>query len=280
MSSGVGASLTVGVQSITVSSAVDSDNNVYSTTSNSAGFFALIDATLPYLWLPRDVCDAFESLFKLRYEPATGHYVLNETVAEQNRKQKKTISFQLGGELGPNLDSVTIRLPYEAFDLRGSPPTFKTPTPYFPIRRSKNNTSIIGRAFLQEAMLVVDYEHKNFSLTQVEFPRLGVPAQILAIGHTSGNTTKTGRQIGAVLAPGIVVPCVTLLLFSVAWCLMRRRSSRATAIEISHEGTPELPDTCRSELRSPSPPVYYKEFKEMISPLEISPLDRFELPAK
>jgi hypothetical protein len=274
MSSVVGASLTVGVQSITVSSAVDSDNNVYSTTSNSAGFFALIDATLPYLWLPRGVCDAFESLFKLRYEPATGHYVLNETVAEQNRRQKKTISFQLGGDLGPNIDSVTIRLPYEAFDLRGSPPTFKTPTPYFPIRRSENNTSIIGRAFLQETMLVVDYEHKNFSLTQVKFPRLGVPAQILAIGHTSGNAPKTGRQIGAVLAPGIVVPCVTLLLFSIAWCLMRRRSSRARAIETSHETQEMEAEEFPSELQSPSPPDYTREFEKMPSAW-----DRVELPA-
>ena len=272
MSSAVGASLTVGVQSITVSSAVDSDNNVYSTTSNSAGFFALIDATLPYLWLPREVCDAFESLFKLRYEPATGHYVLNETVVEQNRRQKKIVSFQLGGDLGPNIDSVTIRLPYEAFDLRGSPPTFETTTPYFPIRRSKNNTSVIGRAFLQEAMLVVDYEHKNFSLTQVKFPRLDVPAQILAIGHVSGNASKTKQQIGAVSAPGIAIPCVTLLLFSIAWCLMRRRSSRVRVIEISLEGTKDMEEPVPSELQSPSSPNY-RDFEKMKS------ADIAELPA-
>jgi hypothetical protein len=68
---------------------------------------------------------------------------------------------------------VNITLPYDAFDLQLSYPylpntTYADPSKYyFPLRQAANETQyVLGRAFLQEAYLITDYERNNFSIHQ------------------------------------------------------------------------------------------------------------------
>lgn len=69
--------------------------------------------------------------------------------------------------------------PYAAFDLELSYPyphlnatQASPPTNYFPLRKAANATQYtLGRSFLQETYLIVDYERNNFSISQAAFPQ-------------------------------------------------------------------------------------------------------------
>lgn len=58
-----------------------------------------------------------------------------------------------------------VTLPYAAFDLTAEYPLVSNSSRYFPLQRAANDTQYtLGRTFLQEAYLVVDYERSNFSV--------------------------------------------------------------------------------------------------------------------
>lgn len=164
------STLVAGVQSITVSSSAPAGGNVYSATAGSSGFFAVVDSSTPYLWLPPAVCDAFERAFALTYDSASGRYLVNDTARERNRARGMLVSLQVGNALETGTDSVSIDMPYDAFDLEAGFPLFPTATRYFPIRRAVGGVSVVGRVFLQEAMLVVDYGRRNFTVGRARFP--------------------------------------------------------------------------------------------------------------
>lgn len=160
--------LIVGVQSIM---AINTLQAVTSLTSTATSHFSYIDSTVSHLWLPRAVCDAFEQAFGLTYDSHTDLYLVNDTIHAQLQSLNPTITFKLGdttAETGQNID---ITLPYAAFDLQASKPYYQNATNYFPIRRGANDTQyVLGRTFLQEAYLIVDYERSNFTVAQTVFP--------------------------------------------------------------------------------------------------------------
>lgn len=249
--------LVVGLQSITYS---DSNTEGSPLISYGDGFLALIDSTLPNIWLPLSACDAFATAFGLTFNSLKLIYIINSTMHDANIKNNASVTFQLG-----NLDTggavVNITLPYASFDLNftTNDPNVSNTTAYFPLRQAQQNTQYtLGRAFLQEAYLIVDYERKNFSVSQCDFS--GKPSHIVAISSVNATdanapgaspspsatpsgvagadqNSSSGLSSGAIagLAIGIIVLAI-ILASAVLFILWRKRKARGR-----HETAAELP---------------------------------------
>ena len=138
--------LVVAIRSITATDAP-------STSLLPKSIFALIDSTIPHIWLPKEACQAFEQAFDLgdAYDPIHNLYTINDTLHEALQKRNASVKFELANDLnsGPTVD---ITLPYAAFDLQVGSPTFDSATRYFPLRQASNDWQYtLGRTFLQES---------------------------------------------------------------------------------------------------------------------------------
>ena len=117
----------------------------------SEGIFALVDSTIPHIWLPLETCRAFEAAFGITYDPVSNLYLLNDTQHESLLKQNSSVTFQLADALNGGA-AINITLPYGSFDLEVGPPLVKTQTRYFPLRRAKDESQYtLGRTILQES---------------------------------------------------------------------------------------------------------------------------------
>jgi hypothetical protein len=153
-------------------------------------------------------------------------------------------------------DSVSISFPYAAFDLTAKPPyqLINKTSRYFPLRRAENDTEYtLGRTFLQEAFLTVDWERQNFSVSQNSWVAGAqqhlVPIQ--SINGTTGNgtvggaapaTTKVTPLSGGAIA-GIAVGAIAILLLSAVLALMYLRSRRKQSKEVDEEPNTKTMDT-------------------------------------
>ena len=129
-------------------------------------------------------CQLFEEAFGLTYDPNTDLYLVNDTTHASLLQLNPTIAIKLGVSQfdGPSVD---INLPYGAFELQASSLFYPNATNYFPFRRAANSTQhTLGRTFLQEAYLIVDYERSNFSVNQAVFIEPS-PSHIVTIHSTN-----------------------------------------------------------------------------------------------
>lgn len=135
-------SLTIALNSITVDSALDGGSSPLATPIQVS-----IDSSWPYLELPRAICTRLESSFGLSFDPATGLYLVNSSTHSALERLNASLSFGFGN----TTRGVKITLPYASLDLNASAPFYLSPTRYFPLRVSKNDSAaVLGRAFLQE----------------------------------------------------------------------------------------------------------------------------------
>ncbi|KAF2274419.1 acid protease [Westerdykella ornata] len=203
-------------------------------------FTMYIDSTVAELYLPKEVCAAFEREFGLKYDNATDLYLVDDALHESLLAENPTIVFSLGQKFSTNA-TVDIELPYAAFDHTAKWP-YRNLTEdhrYFPIRRAeRENQFVLGRTFLQEAYLVVDWERQNFSVSQCNWT-YGVPKQIVPIlspvytgedipGHAPKHGTaslplSTGAIIGIAIGGGFTF---AMLGFALGWFFWRRRQRR------------------------------------------------------
>ena len=191
---------------------------------------ALVDTTLPFIWLPMSVCQVFEQAFGLVWNESNQYYLVNDTTHQQLVKQNPIVTFELGNStLGK--PSVNITLPYAAFDLQASSPIFQNGTNYFPLRRASNASQYtLGRTFFQEAYLLVDYEQSNFSISQGLFSANNT-ANIITIDHSTQNwatNTTSGSQPSHHISRPIVIGTavalsVAIVVFSVLAIILFRR---------------------------------------------------------
>ena len=138
--------LVVALQSITYS------NSSTQTPLLSQGINALVDSTVPYLWLPQSACDAFVQAFGLTWDPIHNLYTVNDTSHKANVKHNASVIFQLSNNLIGGGPSINITLPYSSFDLVATSPLVSSQTRYFPLQRGNDDTQYtLGRTFLQES---------------------------------------------------------------------------------------------------------------------------------
>ena len=133
--------------------------SVYSTeesgkTTNllSDGILAYIDSTVPYIILPPSACEEFENAFGLEYDDASGLYLVSDTLHTSLQSRDANFTFVLSNTISGG-STISITLPYAAFDLSVSSPHVNNTSKYFPLKRGNDTTYTLGRTFLQEALV-------------------------------------------------------------------------------------------------------------------------------
>lgn len=287
-------SLVVGVQSILYTPDPDVESNTFSFTTG--GFSAVIDSTLPYLVLPKDICDKFTQRFGLELDRTTGLYTVNASAHDRNIQQNATVSFKIGSGPDNSPKFTTITLPYAAFDLQASSYISDNVTSYFPLRNAGTGTSILGRTLLQEAYIIVDYQRANFTIAPAHFSDPMPAENLVTIYNTtyippksSGKTSGGGISGGAIAGIVIGIVAVFLLLGLGAFFYWKKR--RNAKAKMLNQGDPAEIDTTAaggevkhrrvSELTGSEPPhspnskpggTYYGGDHKRIGPIsEMSP---------
>jgi hypothetical protein len=233
LSADVTRDIVVGVQSIL---------HTGSTTTEllPTPIYAFVESTDPNIWLPVESCLLFEKVFGLTWDDSTSMYLLNDTQYSILSNSDPTVTFRLAVSTAGGMTG-DITLPFKAFGLRANYPYVPQSTYYFPLKRASNSSQYtLGRVFLQEAYLTVDYDRKNFSLSQCTFVQ-GASPQVLSI---LGPTAKNESLNGTVNVPGttnddsqrgntaIIVSCVIASILVVLasgigfWCWKKRKSSK------------------------------------------------------
>ncbi|KAF2689795.1 acid protease [Lentithecium fluviatile CBS 122367] len=236
--------------------------NTYSGTVNLLDLdqptYIQIDPTVPHLWLPASTCDRIATAFKLHYDNTTDLYLVNDTIHAELQLWNPTITIGLGATADPT-QRVNVVLPYGAFDLQASHPIYPNATNYFPIRRGYNESMYtLGRTFLQEAYVKVDYERGSFSVHQALFPATNEKQQVFPIvapgmdptisATRSGNRLEKGAITGLVIG---IIAFVSLAAFFITRYLRRHRRTEVSQPR-SEDSSEELPSEGRHEKDGPA----------------------------
>ncbi|KAJ4297547.1 hypothetical protein N0V90_005439 [Kalmusia sp. IMI 367209] len=260
--------LTVGVDSIIATDTLKGTQSL-----SSSAHFSLIDSTVPHLWLPRDICDAFEEAFGLTYDSQTDLYLINSTMRDQLQARNPSITIKLIDSLeGAATNFSNIVLPYSAFDLQASYPYYENATRYFPIRRAANDSQYtLGRTMLQEAYLIVDYERANFTLAQAAFTDPLPSANILTIYPPGFSSATSNSRLSTAAKAGIAIACIAFaILTAFVYLFYRRRRRRSAHKNPSELGGRPISEAASSAVAPTAP-------RKLSGPQELSGTPRAEL---
>ncbi|CAN9422457.1 unnamed protein product [Alternaria alternata] len=258
--------LVVGIVGITANTTSEEDIDLMKTDDVTM----YIDSTIAELYLPVEICQAFEDAFGLQYDEATDLYLVDDKLHQSLLAQNPSVTFTLGQKFSTDA-TLLITLPYAALDLEATPPYrgLKEKTRYFPIRRGGESRQwILGRTFLQEAYLTVDWERQNFTVSAVDWT-FGKAPEILpivsptyAVAHS---TPPKKKPLSSTAVIGIAVGggfFVALLLCAIGWWFWHRRHKRkleaikakyeaeAAAAAVTKMDPPVLEETPTSPVRS------------------------------
>ena len=220
-------SLLVGIQSISSVNENGTTNNLLPT-----GIMAFVDSTEAQIWLPVEACQAFEKAFGLTYNTTNGFYLVNNALHTQLQAQNASVTFTLGSTVSGG-ETVNITLPYNSFDLTLTPPAanLSSSTKYFPLRRADNDTQYtLGRTFLQEAYLTVDWERRNFSISECLFAE-NMQQNLLAIQSPSDKTNSGGSSTGKTVGIAVGVVVGVLVIVAVIGAILWRKHLTKVRLE-------------------------------------------------
>ena len=211
-----------------------------------SSFIPAIDSTLPFLSLPEAVCDNMAKALNLTYNTTLDLYLLSDSQYNQFQEMNfLNLTFSLSSpdnndNFGDPLavDGVvnvtlplaaftsTLRYPFKNGDIKYG----QSAVPYLSVRKSLDNTTTLGRSFLQETYLVTKYDEQKFSIHQAAFPHSGASAMDLAPiqqpdnspypspGSKKSKGLTPGQMAG--IAVGVIAAAAICL---VGWFLFRRR---------------------------------------------------------
>ncbi|KAJ4982753.1 eukaryotic aspartyl protease [Stagonosporopsis vannaccii] len=225
----------VSVQSLSITS-----TNGTTTRVLSDGIKATIDSNTPDIWLPTSVCDELASALGLTYFEEADRYIVTEPARSGLKSSLPVFSFILGISATGG-STISIDIPYGAFDLQATFPIFSAPAYFFPIRRAANESQFtLGRAFLQEVYLSVDWERNVFNISQALFNSPPLVQDIVTIepvdrleelnpqANDPGGSTvslSTGAIAGIAIGSLILIVLVALGL----WVYLRKHKRRKIA---------------------------------------------------
>jgi len=155
----------------------------------STGEDVFPDPGVPYMYLPKDTCDAIAAHLPVTYNADFDLYLwdTNSPAFADIVSSPHTLafSFQNGGQ------TETINVPFALLNLTLDSPLTARPTPYFPCRPWDATTGVpyhLGRAFLQAAFLSHNSNTNKHFLAQAPGPD-SLPKNVKKIGST--DTTLT-----------------------------------------------------------------------------------------
>ncbi|KIW00999.1 uncharacterized protein PV09_07517 [Verruconis gallopava] len=235
----------------------------------------VIDSTLPYLYLPSSVCDQLASRLSLTYDGSTDLFTVGDAALASNRNAIDQVRIAVADTQNSG-NTTSITFPYDAFNLNATWPTYdqNQSQPFFPIRRAPGNTYILGRAFLQEAHVSVDFERAYFNLSQASFPASQASSNLVPIYNASvtesGFPSSSSSHLSRGAIAGIVVGAVSgalLLLALVLWVLFSRRRREQEKRHSQHEHILSSPKM--SEIIPPLSPAAASSYdRDHISPID------------
>jgi hypothetical protein len=214
-------------------------NGTFSATFGLPTLQLALDSGVSQLWLPKLVCDTLAEALGLTFDPSTELYLLNTTAHDKLRDLAPEFTFTLSAN-STSSETVNIVLPYAAFDLEIGQPFYNTSKYYFPIRRAADEKLyVLGRAFLQEAYLVVDWERGNFSLSQARHHT--TERNIVPIQSVNDGTAKRSGSKPGVIA-GIVVAISAVVMIAAGACYVLLRRKRSLAAHVADDIASPYPD--------------------------------------
>ena len=228
---------------------MDGGDNSDSLVPPDDEYYFKIDSSTPFFWFPENMCESFAKSFGLEYDEKLDLYLYGTNWTDDSRfdylvDKNLILTFTLSDYPGSDL-SVEIQLPISAFDHKLTYPYNYPHGPklgdrgvrYFPMRKANDSKQYtIGRAFLQEAYLIVDYERHNFSVSQAKFepdamsnkdlvsilPGTWIPPEppeSPEVPRTSSMSTGTKAGIGIGASMVALVIAFSILLY----CRRRKR---------------------------------------------------------
>ena len=226
-------------------SSLDWTGNAKDLLSPSQANLFTIDSSTPFLWLPEPVCLQFEKALNLSYDDDLDLYTFGNNTEAHDTLVAANLTFDFVlADLPGSSNSVKLTLPYTAFDLTLLYPypglKIKEKDPgvnYFPLRKAANNSQYtIGRSFLQEVYLTVDYERNNFSVHQANFVVDPQNMQLVDIRRADNSTWKGPSAMGGAnlskgAMAGIIIAaicglCLILGLLFLIYKIRRDRPGR------------------------------------------------------
>jgi hypothetical protein len=300
MANAKNTTLSVGVSSIIYAATPGVDSRSVSLTYPTGGtpnpFLANIDSTIPFLVLPDIICAQFQEKFRLGYDSDLNLYTVNSSSHDYNTQQNATVTFKIGDSVQDSIDFASIALPYAAFDLQYGDATGEESVNYFPIKRSKDGIYTLGRAFLQEAYIVVDYERSNFTVAPAMYSNPMPAENLVTIFNKtytlggSGNVPDSSGGLGSGAIAGTVVGIVVAFAIAgvLAFCWWRKRKTKNEAAQKASESQQFDPTLADQEIKyrrvseltgsdlphSPKSPLagYYSADHKSVPPIsEMSP---------
>jgi hypothetical protein len=165
------------------------DMNTTSSQVENSPIQVLANPGVPYLYLPQATCDAIAKYLPVTYNSALGLYLWNTATDAQHYEEITTtysyLSFALRDE--PTQEELEIEVPFSLLDLELDSPLTATKTRYFPCRPfvpQAGQPYHLGRAFLQAALLVQNWETNTTWLSQAPGPNMSVPSRPVIIEET------------------------------------------------------------------------------------------------
>lgn len=221
--SDISRDLLCSVQSVTT--------NISSTPLMSTPDFWFIDSLVASMWFPEDVCAAFEDAFGLEWDDDYSIYLINDTQHATLLEQKAAVTLRIGANSSTST-TVDIVMPYQSLALNASWPVYPNATRYFPLKRAVNDTQYtLGRAFLQNAYVIANYDHQNFSVHQALFPESSSTQNLVPIQDVtvSSQADSTALSTGAIVGIAVGAAAVVAILALVFWLAYRRKKQRKEA---------------------------------------------------
>jgi len=210
-----------------------------------------VDSDVPHIWLPQEGCQLFEAAFGLIWDDSLELYLVNDTTHARLLSENPEVKFSSGVSSLEQLVNYT--LPYSAFDLQLAYPIVDNSTHYFPLKRASSPAEyMLGRTFLQETYISVDYERLLFNLSQaihgnsaaniVTIPSQMEPTQTpdppLPSATSSSNSLSSAAYAGIGVGAGIAGLAALCLI--IVWKKRLGPFRRKTTLGDSHYDKGEL----------------------------------------
>jgi hypothetical protein len=279
--------LSVGLQGISVSDGRKTESSVQIL---SQPMVLPIEPMISRIWLPITICQQFERVLGLTWNTTDQLYYVSDTQHEDFLSRNLTITFTLSD---PSMQGNTTKITFDYADfvLFAKHPLTEHPGRYFPIQRAYVEDQIVlGRAFLQAAYLLADYDRQKLNISQANLDAMAekrvfssIPPSALQNTLVSPPEHNSRGTLSTAAIAGICVAITSLIAILVLICLIRRRKQKQKAPSIH-----EVPsDTHRAvELEGNSKMAVEKDQEERLemegssAPLELSPVPlRTELSA-
>lgn len=130
------------------------------------------DPGVPYMYLPKDTCDAIAGHLPVTYDPDFNLYIWNTSAAQYQDiiTSPHYIAFRFSSESGAS--NTTINVPFALLNLTLESPLISTPQQYFPCYPWTPEAApyTLGRSFLQAAFLAQNWNSSTLFMAQAPGP--------------------------------------------------------------------------------------------------------------